>query len=73
MNDRRTDDPRIVALVDDMRAVKAELAANTAITQQVADVLASFRVLAAIAKWIAAIIAAVVALRHVPDWFSHRP
>lgn len=72
MNDRRTDDPRILALVEDMKAVKVELAQNTAITKQVADVLASFHVLAAVAKWVATIGAGILALKHAPDWFSHR-
>lgn len=72
MTERRAEDPRINALVSDMQAVKAELAQNTEITKQVAEVLASFRVLAAIAKWIATIGAGIVALRHAPDWFTHR-
>lgn len=45
---------------------------NTAITQQVADVLASFRVVAAVAKWLAAIAAGIAAIRHLPDWLSRQ-
>jgi len=79
MTERRAEDPRINALVSDMQSVKAELAANTEITKrnseitaQVAEVLASFRVLAAVAKWVATIGAGILALKHAPDWFSHR-
>lgn len=61
---RRADDPRIAKLVDDMSSVKAELARNTEITGQVADILASFRVVGAVAKWTAAVVAAVAAIWH---------
>lgn len=44
--------------------VSKELKANTEITKQVADVLASFRVVAAVSKWIATIAAGVVAVYH---------
>jgi hypothetical protein len=44
--------------------VSSELRANTEITKQVADILASFRVASALAKWIATIAAGVVAVYH---------
>ena len=61
--ERRAVDPRIDELVRDMSDVKKELAANTEITKQVADVLASFRVISAIAKWATAVGAAIIAIK----------
>lgn len=55
IENRRADDPRIDQLVADVAGLQVEMQANTAVTTQVRDILASFRVMALIAKWIAAI------------------
>ena len=47
-----------------LELVKAELKRNTEITEQVRDLLATFRILALVAKWVAAIGAGFVALYH---------
>ena len=52
IKERRASDPRIDALVTQMHDVQVELKANTEITKQVADVLASFRGIANVAKWL---------------------
>ena len=63
-NNRRHDDARLTMLVDRVARIEEGLAKNTAITEQVADVLASFRVMAALAKWCAAIGAGTLAVWH---------
>jgi hypothetical protein len=75
---RRAADPVITQLVADVAELKdaqlkqvaahAELSRkmdiNTGITEQVRDILATFRVMAQIAKWITAIVAGVTAAYH---------
>lgn len=56
---RRRDDPRISTLVDDVALLKAQVKENTDVTVQVRDMLAGFRVAAAIAKWVTVVSAAV--------------
>jgi hypothetical protein len=63
-NNRRHDDARLTVLVDRVARIEEGLAKNTAITEQVADVLASFRVMAALAKWCAAIGTGALAVWH---------
>lgn len=58
---RRAPDPVVAKLVTDMDDVKKELAKNTEVTEQVRDILASFKVIAAVAKWLTAIAGAVAA------------
>ena len=55
MNDRRTVDTRIDGLVADVTELKTQMAAHMETTNQIRDILASFRVAGAIAKWAAAI------------------
>jgi hypothetical protein len=62
--DRRQPDQRIATLVTDVATLKAQMAENTAVTVQVRDILASFRIVGKIAKWIAAMGAAAVAVWH---------
>jgi hypothetical protein len=59
MNDRRMPDPRIDDLQgkvehlhDCVEGLKLEMKKNTEVTEQVRDILASFRIAGAIAKWI---------------------
>lgn len=77
--ERRALDPKITAFMtastlertEIRRAitdVQAELKANTAITKDVADLIASFRVLAAVGKWIAAVGAGLAAVWHGWDF-----
>ena len=69
---RRMADARIDTLVQQVNALQKEMTANTEITRQVADVLASFRVMAAIAKWCSAIAVGVSAVWHGIDFISHK-
>ena len=62
-HNRRADDPRINKLVSDVDNLKAEMVKNTEVTTQVRDILTSFRIMATIAKWFAAITAGVVAVK----------
>lgn len=57
-------DPRIDVLITDVADLKRQMAENTAITTQVRDVLASFRTIAAVAKWVSVVAAACVAVYH---------
>lgn len=63
--DRRTNsDPRIDVLVHGYEELKKEMAANTAITNDIRDILGTFRILGSVAKWITAIAAAITAGYH---------
>lgn len=59
---RRAEDTRVTQLVTDVETLKEQMAVNTAVTIQVRDILASFRGVAAAAKWIAAIAGAAAAI-----------
>lgn len=63
--ERGAPDPRISELMakqshlhDCVEALKAEMKKNTEVTEQVRDILATFRISMVVAKWIAAIAAA---------------
>ena len=62
--DRRAEDPRITQLTHDVHALKEGLAKNNETTEQVRDILASFRVVGAVAKWLSGIGAAAVMAYH---------
>lgn len=49
--------------------LKKAVAENAAVLEQVRQILASFRVVGAIAKWIAAIGAAATAVYHAAVWW----
>lgn len=73
--ERRADDERITKLVEDqahlhgcVELLKVEMQKNTEVTEQIRDILASFRVVGALAKWTAGVGAAVVAVYHGLDW-----
>jgi hypothetical protein len=69
---RRASDARIDTLVTQMHDVQVELKANTEITKQVADVLASFRVINNVAKWFVPVAAACTAAWHaIQGWKGH--
>lgn len=68
--ERRREDQRIGKLVCDVCDLKEQMAENTEITGQVRDMLASFRVIAVVAKWVTAIAAAVAAV--VAAWHSFK-
>jgi hypothetical protein len=66
---RRSEDHRIKKVVEDVATMrgdvcelKKELRRNNETTDQIRDMLGTFRVTASIAKWVAAVGAAVVAL-----------
>ena len=52
---REVIDERFQAIEDEFKALRFEMANNTEITKQVRDVLASFRVIASVAKWFTAV------------------
>lgn len=54
-------DSRFNKLVEDTTALKIHMEENTEITTQVRDLLGSFRIVAAIAKWVSVIGGAVAA------------
>jgi hypothetical protein len=57
--ERRHEDQRIATLVTDVATLKAQMVENTVVTVQVRDILASFRIVGKIAKWMTAIVTAV--------------
>ena len=60
--ERRLSDQRVSQLVDDVTVLKHQMAENTAVTVQVRDILASFKVMASVAKWVTAIAAMIAAV-----------
>ena len=65
---RRVSDARIDKLVADVASLQTDMKANTEVTVQVRDILASFRIMAAVAKWVAAIGAGCAAVFHGADY-----
>lgn len=59
---RRTPDPIVAKLVTDVDDMKKDLAKNTVVTEQVRDILASFKVIAVVAKWVTTIVGMCAAL-----------
>lgn len=59
--ERRSPSPEMIQMAQDIAGLKKEMMSNTEITQQVADLLASFRVMAAISKWVTVIAGAAAA------------
>jgi hypothetical protein len=57
---RRNSDHVITKLVGDVAVLKDEMKANTKVTTEVRDILTTFKMVGAFAKWSAAIVAAVV-------------
>lgn len=62
-NNRRGDDTRIAKLVSDVGALQEQMKINTAITAEVKEMVASFKMIAVIAKWLTAIIALAIAIK----------
>ena len=62
-NRRRGDDPRIDKLVQDVDELKEAIKANTEITTQVKEAVASFKLIATVSKWITIVIAAFIAVK----------
>lgn len=59
---RRAADIKVAQLVTDVEDLKRQMAENTAVIIQVRDILASFKVVASVAKWITAIAGMIAAL-----------
>ena len=57
--ERRSSDVKLQQVIDDVNQLKTDMKANTEITTQVRDILATFSTLASVAKWLGAISAAV--------------
>lgn len=60
--ERRVSDQRVTQLVSDVAVLKEQMSENTAVTCQVRDILASFKVMASIAKWITVITAMIASI-----------
>jgi hypothetical protein len=65
MTERRQADTHILALKEDMDKLKVQMEEHRAVTEQVRDILASFRVIGAVAKWITGLTGACVAVWHL--------
>ena len=61
---RRSNDEKMAKLITDVADLKISMVQNTIITEQVRDVLASFRIMASVSKWLAAISAGAIGLWH---------
>lgn len=60
---RRADDPRIDKLVEDVSSLQKQVLENTEVTKQVKEMIGSFKMIATVAKWIAAVVAGYVAIK----------
>jgi len=58
---RRVSDVILSKVVDDVEHLKKEMQRNTEVTEQVRDLLTSFKVIAAVAKWCTVVVGALVA------------
>lgn len=65
-NQMRAEVAHLHSCVEELKKAVAE---NAVVLEQVRDILASFRVLGAIAKWVAAIGAAATATYHAAIWW----
>lgn len=54
-HDRRSYDRRLDSLEARAATIEQKIDANTAVTMQVAEILSTFKVVGAVAKWVAAI------------------
>jgi hypothetical protein len=63
---------KLEELHSDVALLKTQMLRNTEITEQIRDVLTSFRVVASVAKWGAAIVAGAAALWHGIDLLPHK-
>lgn len=59
MLNRRHEDKRIFKLMSDVEVLKTKMDENTEVTQNIADMLASFKLIARVAKWLAIVFTAV--------------
>lgn len=62
--ERRHDDPRICQLVDDVRALKEQMAKHIETTEQIRDAIHAFKLVGKAGKWLAAIGAGGTAVWH---------
>lgn len=72
MDEHRAEDPRIATLLADVSTLKRDMAANNKMTKEVRDILASFRIMGVIAKWLAGVVAALAAIVQVWHWLTGR-
>ena len=66
--ERRAADERINQLCVDVATLQRQMIENTAVTTQIRDILRSFKIMAAVAKWITVIGAGVAVIIHGFDW-----
>lgn len=72
MEERRSGDARIERLEQRMERFEGKLDENTATTREVRDILATFKIVGAVAKWCSIVGGAFVAMYHGVDWLKHR-
>lgn len=72
MNERRGDDARIVRLEERMGRFEQKLDENTATTKEVRDILGSFKMIGAIAKWSMVVGGACTAAYHGAQALLHK-
>lgn len=58
---RRSTDPLVSQLATDVAQLQSEMKRNTEVTEQVRDILSSFKVMMAVAKWFTAVAGAIAA------------
>lgn len=61
-NERRRVDPRLEIMAQQIASLQSEMAINTEVTKQVRDILTSFHIIAAFAKWLTIISACIAAV-----------
>jgi hypothetical protein len=69
-HERRTEDPRIAKLVDDVAELQKEMKLNTEVTTQIRDLLRSFKILGSCAKWLTLTSGFATASYHGWKWIA---
>ena len=70
--ERRAEDQRINKLCEDVAVLQVQMDEMTKVVTQVRDILTSFRIAGAVAKWVTTISAGVVAVKLGIDWLRIR-
>ena len=77
--ERRADDSRVGKIAADLEhlhgcveSLKSQVSENTALTKEVRDILATFKVLGAAAKWLTILGAGATTVYHGLDWLRHK-
>ncbi len=70
--ERRTGDPAIRKVMDEVKTLKADLQKNNEVTNEVRDILTSMKMLASFAKWITVVAGGITVFVNGISWLKVR-